>query len=549
MTAVSNGSSPLLSVSGLSVELAGRQVLHDVSFDIARGEAFALVGESGSGKTVTARVVTGLLDNIGGRILGGKVTFDGVELGQADTPERQKLRGSRIALVPQASLSSLNPVVRIGKQISETVRFLDPQTDHRARSLELLEQVQLPRPKALLKAYPHELSGGMRQRVMIALALAGRPELIVADEPTTALDVTVQAGILSLIRELKEETGMTLMLIAHDLAVVNMVTDSVAVMRQGRLIESGSTEAVLTAPSHPYTRAMLAARPEATPAGQTLTVLDRETGELRKPEQPEARDVTPDVLMTVQSVSVTYPGADAPSLAPISLDIRAGKSIGIVGESGSGKTTLGRVLVGALRPTTGDIRLDGQNLADVNWRHPARRSVQMIFQDPYGSLTPWRTPRQAVAEVFLRWDKLPKRAALRKAGELLHEVGLPEEAMDKSPSKLSGGQCQRVGIARALASEPKILVADEPTSSLDISSQAQILNLLMGLRASRGLSLVVISHDLSVIRHMADTAIVMKNGEVVEANTTELLFTSPEADYTRQLVASTPTLSDVQASM
>jgi peptide/nickel transport system ATP-binding protein len=548
MTAVSTGS-PLLSVSGLSVELAGRQVLHDVSFDIARGEAFALVGESGSGKTVTARVVTGLLDNIGGRITGGSVTFDGVGLGQGDTPERRKLRGSRIALVPQASLSSLNPVIRIGKQIAETVRFLDPESDQRARSLELLEQVQLPRPKSLLKAYPHELSGGMRQRVMIALALAGRPELIVADEPTTALDVTVQAGILSLIRELKEETGMTLMLIAHDLAVVNMVTDSVAVMRQGRLIESGSTETVLTTPSHPYTRAMLAARPEATPAGETLTVLDRTTGELRKPEQPEAREVAPDVLMSVQSVSVTYPGTHAPSLAPISLDIKAGKSIGIVGESGSGKTTLGRVLVGALQPTTGDIRLEGQNLADVNWRHPARRSVQMIFQDPYGSLTPWRTPRQAVAEVFMRWDKLPKREALRKAGELLNEVGLPEEAMDKSPSKLSGGQCQRVGIARALASDPKILVADEPTSSLDISSQAQILNLLMGLRASRGLSLVVISHDLSVIRHMADTAIVMKNGEVVEANTTELLFTSPEADYTRQLVASTPTLSDVQASM
>lgn len=549
MTAVSTGTPPLLSVSGLSVELAGRQVLHDVSFDIARGEAFALVGESGSGKTVTARVVTGLLDNIGGRITGGSVTFDGVGLGQGDTPERQKLRGRRIALVPQASLSSLNPVIRIGKQIAETVRFLDPESDQQARSLELLEQVQLPRPKALMKAYPHELSGGMRQRVMIALALAGRPELIVADEPTTALDVTVQAGILSLIRELKEETGMTLMLIAHDLAVVNMVTDSVAVMRQGRLIESGSTETVLTTPSHPYTRAMLAARPEATPAGETLTVLDRETGELRKPEQPEAREVAPDVLMSVQSVSVTYPGTAAPSLAPISLDIKAGKSIGIVGESGSGKTTLGRVLVGALQPTTGDIRLEGQDLRHVNWRHPMRRSVQMIFQDPYGSLTPWRTPRQAVAEVFMRWDKLPKRDALRKAGEMLSEVGLPEEAMDKSPSKLSGGQCQRVGIARALASDPKILVADEPTSSLDISSQAQILNLLMGLRASRGLSLVVISHDLSVIRHMADTAIVMKNGEVVEANTTELLFTSPEADYTRQLVASTPTLSDVQASM
>ncbi|BDZ46176.1 dipeptide ABC transporter ATP-binding protein [Naasia aerilata] len=545
MTTESSVGSPLLEVQGLHVRLGGREVIDDVSFSIKRGDSLALVGESGSGKTVTARVVTGLIDRIGGVVTSGRVVFDGQELRQGDNQQWAAIRGRRMALVPQASLSSLDPVMRVGKQLAETVSVLDAGADVRPRSLELLEQVHMPRPQEVLRAFPHELSGGMRQRVMIALALAGRPELIVADEPTTALDVTVQAGILRLLGELRRETGMTLLMIAHDLAVVGLVSDEVAVMRSGRLLESGATATVLSTPEHAYTKALLAARPEASKPGAPLAVLDRETGELRAPAALPSVATDGAVVLTVKDATVTYRHASSPALAPVSLDIQAGASIGLVGESGSGKTTLGRVIVGALRPTTGEVLVHGKTWQEVRGRNPIRRDVQMIFQDPYGSLTPWRTPRQAVAEVLQRWRGLSRSASLAQAGDLLDEVGLPRLTFDKLPRQLSGGQCQRVGIARALASEPRLIVADEPTSSLDISAQAQILNLLMSLRASHGLSLVLISHDLSVIRHMTDTALVMKNGVVVERGPSTKLFTDPDDEYTRQLVAATPVLDSV----
>jgi len=536
---------PLVAVEGLRVRIGAVDLLHDVSFSIPRGGALALVGESGSGKTLTARVLTGLIGRVGGTVTGGTARFAEVDLRAASEGEWRRLRGRRIALVPQASLSSLDPVMRIGHQLGETIRELDPDADVRARSIELLEQVRLPRPAALLRAYSHELSGGMRQRVMIALALAGRPEFIVADEPTTALDVTVQKSIMDLLRDLRAETGMTLMLIAHDLAVVNMVADDVAVMRAGRLIEAGPAARVLSRPSHPYSRALLEARPEAAPKGTPLAVLDRETGELRRPELPAAVPATEarvEPLIEAAGVSVTYPGAAAPAVAPMDLRIGPGDSIGIVGESGSGKSTLGRVIVGALAPSAGTIRVRGRSWTEIGASDPLRRSVQMIFQDPYGSLTPWRTPRQIVAEVLRRWNGGSASAAKGRAGDLLNEVGLPLHAMDRLPRQLSGGQGQRVGIARALACDSQVLVADEPTSSLDISAQAQILNLLMTLRATRGLALVIISHDLSVIRHMTDSAIVMRHGAVVEQGASERLFTAPAAAYTRELVASTPTL-------
>jgi peptide/nickel transport system ATP-binding protein len=536
---------PLLSVSGLDVQLGGRQVLHDVSFEIGRGEALALVGESGSGKSVTARAITGLLTRIGGEVSAGTVAYEGTPIAQDDTAAWSKLRGRKIALVPQASLSSLDPVVRIGAQLAETIRVLDPGAATGPRSLELLEQVRMSRPAEVLKSYPHELSGGMRQRVMIALALAGRPEFIVADEPTTALDVTVQASILGLLGDLRRETGMTLLMIAHDLAVVGMVSERVAVMRQGLLLEQGATSKVLSSPEHPYTKALLAARPEASQPGQPLAILDRVTGELRSPELPVATVTTPEPIVVLDEVGVTFRGASAPAVAPLDLEISTGVAIGIVGESGSGKTTLGRMIVGALAPTSGSVLVEGTAWNRIRGRHRLRRDVQMIFQDPYGSLTPWRSPRATVAEVVRRWNDVSAAEARRRATELLKEVGLPEEVYDRLPRQLSGGQCQRVGIARALASEPKLLVADEPTSSLDISAQAQILNLLMSLRATRGLALVIISHDLSVIRHMTDSALVMKNGVVVERGDSDRLFTAPEHEYTRQLVAATPTLDDV----
>ncbi len=517
--------------------------MRGVDLSIPRGGALALVGESGSGKTVTARVLTGLLQRIGGRVAAGRALFDGIALHDASDLQWRQLRGRRIALVPQASLSSLDPVMRIGSQLAETIRELDPQADPRSRAIELLDHVKLPRPAELLRSYPHELSGGMRQRVMIALALAGRPEFIVADEPTTALDVTVQKGILDLLCELRRQDGLTLMMIAHDLAVVEMVADDVAVMRTGELVEQGTAAKVLSIPAHEYTRALLAARPESSTPGAPLAVLDRETAKLSRPAATPVTATGNRRILDAEGISVVYPRAAQPALAPINLAIHQGAAIGVVGESGSGKSTLGKVLIGALVPNTGRVTVHDRNWNTIAGGDPLRRSVQMIFQDPYAALTPWRTPRQIVAEVLRRWNPLTKAEALRRAGALLDEVGLPLHAMDRLPGQLSGGQCQRVGIARALACEPELIVADEPTSSLDVSAQAQILNLLMALRASRGLALVVISHDLAVIRHLTDSALVMRHGAVVEQGRSKQLFEAPEHPYTRELVGATPTLA------
>jgi peptide/nickel transport system ATP-binding protein len=537
---------PILEVSNLSVELGRRTVLDSVSFELARGEALALVGESGSGKTVTARTVLGLLGNIGGTVTSGEALFDGESVLGLSNRAWSRLRGRQVALVPQASLSSLDPIARIGAQLKETIRALDPNADVMERSVELLEQVKLPRASQLLRNYPHELSGGMRQRVMIALALAGRPRLIVADEPTTALDVTVQAGILDLLTELRRETGMSLLLIAHDLAVVERVAERVAVMRAGRILESGPSSVMLSSPSNEYTQALLAARPESSRPGEMLAVLDRVTGQLMMPAPPLPSVVpfeSSRIRVELRDAEVVYRGASAPALAPFSLVIEPGSAVGIVGESGSGKTTLGRVIVGSIAPTSGQVLFDGRSWHDVKPSDPLRASVQMIFQDPYGSLTPWLTPRQTVGQVVRQWEHVSTAESLARAADNHREVGLPEETFDRLPSQMSGGQCQRVGIARALATRPSILIADEPTSSLDISSQAQILNLLLSLRATRGLCLVLISHDLAVVRHMTDSTIVMRDGVVVESGPSEMIFNSPHEEYTRRLAASTPTLT------
>ena len=536
----------LLTVEGLSVSIGEKPVLHDVSFSIAAGASLALVGESGSGKSVTSRAISGLLDRVGGTVTGGTVSYKGEDLLAHGVRKWGQLRGSEIALVPQASLSSLNPVRRIGAQIGETVSVLDRDSNVFERSRELLDQVQLPRISEVLRSYPHELSGGMRQRVMIALALAGRPKFMIADEPTTALDVTVQEGILRLLTELRAETGMSLLMIAHDLGVVSMVSEQVAVMRSGRIIEAGPTAQVLTTPNHPYTQALLAARPDSSKPGTPLAILDRDSGLLHRPAPLPQIDLdrkTP--VLRAQNVSITFKRAAKPAVAPFDLDIYPGESLGIVGESGSGKTTLGRMLVGALTPTTGSVSVEGKSWNQVKYKDPVRGRVQMIFQDPYGSLTPWRTARDTVAEVLARWEKLSRSDSRERAGQLLDEVGLPQHTFDRTPAKLSGGQCQRIGIARALASSPRVLVADEPTSSLDISAQAQILNLLMALRASRGLSLVVVSHDLTVIQHVTDNALVMRNGEVVEQGSSVQLFSNPSHEYTQRLVASTPTMVQI----
>jgi peptide/nickel transport system ATP-binding protein len=533
----------IVTVEELDIAFADRTVVHGVSFEIRRGEALALVGESGSGKTVTARALTGSIGNIGGRVIGGRVWFDGEEIVPDDEAAWSPLRGRRVAVVPQASLSSLDPIMRVGQQLVETIRHLDPGADVEPRAHELLDHVRMPRIAEVMRSYPHGLSGGMRQRVMIALALAGRPDVMVADEPTTALDVTVQASILELLNDLRRDEGMSLLIIAHDLAVVGEVAERVAVMRDGRLVEIGDTSRVLTEPDDVYTAALLAARPETVPPGAPLAVLDRTTGALRRPSPVAVPTAGSDVIARCSQVELTYRGASAPAVAPVDLEITEGSAIGIVGESGSGKTTLGRMLVGVLDPTAGTIEVGGRAWSRIKRKDELRGRVQMIFQDPYGSLTPWRTARQIVGEVVDRWERsMTSREALRRAGELLEEVGLDSAAADRFPTQLSGGQCQRIGIARALAPNPSLLVADEPTSSLDISTQAQILNLILGLRADRGLALVLISHDLTVVRHMTSTALVMRGGIVVERGDSTQIFDAPEHEYTRRLLASTPQL-------
>ncbi|GGL49893.1 peptide ABC transporter ATP-binding protein [Wenxinia marina] len=539
---------PMVEVDGLSIAFGALQVVHEIFFSIERGSSLAIVGESGSGKTVTARAISGLLGRKGGRITAGRVVVDGRDVANLDRTVWRQIWGRRMALVPQASLASLDPVLRIGTQMTETIRTVDPAADPATRAVELLDQVKLRDPARLMRAFPHELSGGMRQRVMIALALAGRPELIVADEPTTALDMTVQKAILRLLSDLRAETGLTLLMIAHDLAVVSEVADEVAVMREGRLVEVGPARRILTAPTHPYTRALLAAQPHEADRGRPLAVLDRTTGDLHRPTLPPAPPLREDVpVLMAEAASIVYPGASAPALQPVDLAISRGSSLGIVGESGSGKSTLGKLLVGATLPTSGRVSVLGAEWSAIGRRDPRRRKVQMIFQDPYGSLTPWRTPRKIVAEVLRCWTPMRWSDALDQAGQLLTEVGLPDACKDQMPATLSGGQCQRVGIARALAADPEILVADEPTSSLDISTQAQILNLMLRLRQERGLALVLISHDLQIVRHMTDTALVIQNGIVVERGACADILTSPQHRYTRELIASTPRMPTVAA--
>lgn len=539
-------SKPIVRAQDLNVSIKGRRILHDVSFNLLQGGSLALVGESGSGKTVTSRVFTGLLRRIGGKVISGEAFIGDQNVACFDDKQWEPLHGRTVSLVPQASLSGLDPVARIGKQMIETIKTLNPGcTDPFQRALSLLDQVKLPGGRELMRKYPHELSGGMRQRIMIALALVAEPTLMVADEPTTALDVTVQREILRLLGELRQERNMALLLIAHDLAAVSEVCENVAVMNQGRIVELGPTNEVLVHPKVPYTQALIAARPENTKPGHPLPVLSKE-GVLTQASfdaTPGSKSASRESLAVLRGVTMTYRGNSEPSLFPVNLDICTGDALGIVGESGSGKTTLGRILVGALVPTAGTIEVDGKDWSKIKRSNALRRDVQMVFQDPYGSLTPWRTPRQIVTDVVKRWRRLKKADAEDAAGQLLLDVGLPESAFDQVTSSLSGGQCQRAGVARALATNPKLLVADEPTSSLDVSIQAQILNLLLELRYLKDFTLVLISHDLGVIRHMTENAIVLKDGKVVESGTTQDILEQPQHCYTKQLVAATPTIS------
>jgi microcin C transport system ATP-binding protein len=526
----------LLEVDHLSVTFAGRggapsvEAVKGVSFSLDRGETLALVGESGSGKSVTALSVLQLLPYpLASHGPGSSIRFAGEELIGAHREELRRVRGDRVAIIFQEPMTSLNPLHTLERQVAEILlvhRRMSARAA-RARTLELLRLVGLPDAERRLGAYPHQLSGGQRQRVMIAMAIANEPDILIADEPTTALDVTIQAHILALLRDLRQELGMALLLITHDLTIVRKMAERVAVMTQGEIVETGPTEAIFDRPRHPYTKRLLMAEPRGRAA-------------------PTVPDAAP--LIEAESLRVWFPirrgvlrrvAGHVKAVDGVSLVVREGMTLGVVGESGSGKTTLGLALL-RLTAAQGRIRFASRDIIVLSQRRlrPLRRQMQIVFQDPFSSLSPRLSVAQIVEE-GLRVHNLAASAAERRRliEEALIEVGLDPVAADRYPHEFSGGQRQRIAIARALVLKPRLVVLDEPTSALDMSVQAQIVELLRDLQARRGLAYLFISHDLRVVRALAHEILVMRDGHIVEAGATEEIMAEPQHPYTRALMA------------
>jgi ABC-type glutathione transport system ATPase component len=511
------------------------QAVAGVSFAVARGEIVALVGESGSGKSVTALSAMGLTRQLGARV-SGSATLDGSDLLGASEAQLRSLRGARMAMVFQDPMSSLNPVLRVGWQIAEQIRAHEELVSKREaaeRAGELMERAGIARARERVRAYPHELSGGMRQRVMIAMALSCSPELLIADEPTTALDVTTQAQILALLKELQGATDMGVLLVTHDLGVVASVAQRVLVMYAGRLVEQGSAEEVFGgAARHPYTQRLLDAY---APRRRRVR---REPGEVLL----QTRELTVRFRMRRGLARAGAPGAgrraDLHALDGASLTLREGETLGVVGESGAGKTTLIRCLMGLTRPTSGTVAFRGSDIGRARRRElaPVRRELQMVFQDAQASLN----PRRRVAAILasgLELREVPRAARRAAAAELLERVGLSVQHLDRYPHELSGGERQRVGIARALSCAPRAIVLDEPVSSLDAPIRAQVLDLLVRLQEESGVSYLLVAHDLAVVRDVADRVAVMQAGRIVELAPTAQLFDAPEHPQTQALLA------------
>ena len=505
-----------------------RAVKH-ASFELDRGETVALVGESGSGKTVTALSVMQLLPYPLARHPSGSILLGGQELLGAPEEVMRRVRGNRIAMIFQEPMTSLNPLHTVERQVNE-VLFVHKRLgrrEARARTIELLRLVGLSEAERRLDAYPHQLSGGQRQRVMIAMALANEPDMLIADEPTTALDVTIQAQILKLLRELQAKFGMALLLITHDLGIVRKLADRVSVMCEGEIVEAGATAEIFERPRHPYTRRLLAAEPKPMARvlrGEAPVVMDAQNMKVWFPVKAGLLRRTVDHIKAVDGVSVT---------------VREGQTVGVVGESGSGKTTLGLALLRLLR-STGTIQFDGREIQGLPSKalRPLRREMQVVFQDPYGSLSPRLAVGQIVEE-GLTVHRIGASEAERRVliEEALREVGLDPETRDRYPHEFSGGQRQRIAVARAMVLRPRFIVLDEPTSALDMSVQAQIVDLLRELQARHRLAYLFISHDLKVVRALADEILVMREGRVVEQGPTADIFDHPREAYTRALMA------------
>jgi microcin C transport system ATP-binding protein len=523
----------LLEVEDLSVRFKVEggvlEAVRGVSFRIDKGETVALVGESGSGKSVTALSILQLLPYPKASHPGGSIRLDGRELIGADEPTLRAVRGDRVGIIFQEPMTSLNPLHTIDRQIGETVMLHRGMSKSaaRARALELLHLVRLQEAEERLGAFPHQLSGGQRQRVMIAMALANEPDLLIADEPTTALDVTIQAQILQLLKDLQQRLGMAMLLITHDLTIVRKVADRVCVMTRGQIVETGPVAEIFERPRHPYTQHLLAAEPKGRPPRRAAGAPVVMAGDDVKVHFPIQRGLLRRTVGYVKAVD------------GVGLRIRGGQTVGVVGESGSGKTTLGLALLRLLR-SEGAIRFRDQDIQGWSSRRlrPLRRDMQIVFQDPFGSLS----PRMSVAQIIEEGLKLHRiggdgQGRRRLVAKVLEEVGLDPESQDRYPHEFSGGQRQRISIARAMVLEPSFVVLDEPTSALDMSIQAQIVDLLRDLQARRGLAYMFISHDLRVVRALSDHVIVMRDGQVVEQGDAADIFERPTHPYTRALMA------------
>ena len=525
---------PALLIEGLSIRLpAGADralAVEAVDLELPAGRTLCVVGESGSGKSMVANAVMGLLPRPQVAPVAGRILFEGRDLLALPEREWRRVRGCRIGMVFQEPMTSLNPVMRIGEQIGEVLDAHQPlpRAERRARIVGALGDVGLPDPATLIDSFPFRLSGGQRQRVMIAAALVLEPTLLIADEPTTALDVTTQAQILALMRDLQRRKGMSMLFITHDFGVVADIADEVAVMQRGRVVERGAARQLLNHPQHAYTQALIA----AIPHGRT------------RASQAAGRP-----LLQVSGLCKTFRSGgglfrrprEVPAAQAVDLHVDAGETLGVVGESGSGKSTLGRLLTGLIAADAGHIRFDGQELAADLRRRPRadRAAIQMVFQDPYASLNPRHVVGAAIAAGPIE-QGMARAQALALARELLGRVGLDPEAADRYPHEFSGGQRQRIAIARALATRPRLIVADEPVSALDVSVQAQVLALFEQVRREFGLSLVFITHDLRVAAQMCDRLAVMKGGRIVETGDTATLLASPQHPYTRELLAAAP---------
>ena len=524
---------PLLELRNLQVGFRGPDAdvlaVKGINISISKGETVALVGESGSGKSVSALSILQLLPYPQAFHPGGEVLFDGQDLMKASPKELQRIRGNRISMVFQEPMTSLNPLHSIEKQVGEVLikhNGLRPEAA-RVRVLELLKKVGLQNAENRLDAYPHQLSGGQRQRVMIAMALANEPDLLIADEPTTALDVTVQAQILELLKDLQAEMGMALLLITHDLGIVRKMADRIYVMTDGKVVEEGPTRQIFSHPSHPYTQHLLSAEPKGTPPvvkEGAATVMRAEQLRVWFPIKKGLMRRTVDHVKAVDGIDIR---------------IREGQTVGVVGESGSGKTTLGLALL-RLISSDGEIQFENRQIQDLNSSElrPLRTRMQVVFQDPFGSLSPRLSIGQIVEEgLLVQGTDLNYEERRLKVGNALREVGLDPDSQDRYPHEFSGGQRQRIAIARAMVLNPRFVMLDEPTSALDMSVQAQIVDLLRDLQKKHNLAYLFISHDLKVVRALADHVLVMKDGRVVEEGPAEQIFDAPRTAYTKALMA------------